>query len=106
DSVDPIGGVPVPFSPLERSSGLGWTQNSQAKHVVDLLVGGTQVFGRHTIAKLNFSRSQADGYLTDPYKIMSVVDPVTGDLAPGPDTGFGPYVSRKRPSSQTNAVAL
>jgi hypothetical protein len=101
DSVDPIGGVPVPFSPLERSSGLGWTQTSQAKHVVDLLVGVTQVLGRHTIAQLNFSRSQADGYLTDPYKIMSVVDPVTGDLAPGPDPGSGLYLYENRPSSRT-----
>ena len=89
DSVEPIGGVPVPFSALERSSGLGWTQTSQPKHVLDMLVGVTQVLGRQTIAQLNFSRSQSDGYQTDPYKIISVVDPVTGDLAPGPDPGAG-----------------
>ncbi|HUO67356.1 MAG TPA: DUF3570 domain-containing protein [Gammaproteobacteria bacterium] len=101
DTVDPIGGVPVPFSPLERSSGLGWTQTSQPKHVLDLLVGVTQVLGRRTIAQLNLSRSQSDGYLTDPYKIVSVVDPVTGDLAPGADPGIGLYLYENRPSSRT-----
>lgn len=101
DSVEPIGGVPLPFSPLERNSGLGWTQTSQSKHVVDLLVGVTQVLGRRTIGQLNFSRSQSDGYLTDPYKIVSVVDPVTGDLAPGPDPGVGLYLYENRPSSRT-----
>jgi hypothetical protein len=101
DSVDPIGGVPVPFSPLQRSSGLTWTQTSEPKHVVDLLVGITQVLGRQTIGQLNFSRSQSDGYQTDPYKIISVVDPVTGDLAPGPDPGIGLYLYENRPSSRT-----
>jgi hypothetical protein len=101
DSVDPIGGVPVPFSPLERSSGLTWTQTGEPKHVVDLLVGVTQVLGRHTIGQLNFSRSQSDGYQTDPYKIISVVDPVTGDLAAGPDPGIGLYLYENRPSSRT-----
>ena len=101
DSVEPIGGVPVAFSPLERTSGLGWTENSQPKHGVDMLLGVTQVLGRRTIAQLNFSRSQSDGYLTDPYKIISVVNPVTGDLAPGADPGIGLYLYENRPSSRT-----
>lgn len=101
DSVEPIGGVPIPFSPLERSSGLAWTQSSQSKHVVDLLLGVTQVLNRNTIAQLNYSRSQSDGYMTDPYKIISVVDPTTGDLAPGTDPGVGLYLYENRPSSRT-----
>ena len=66
-----------------------------------MLVGVTQVLGRQTIAQLNFSRSQSDGYQTDPYKIISIVDPVTGDLAPGPDPGSGLYLYENRPSSRT-----
>jgi hypothetical protein len=101
DSVEPIGGVPVPFSALQRSSGLTWTETSAPKHVLDLLFGVTQVLGRKTIAQVNFSRSQSDGYLTDPYKIVSVVDSVTGNLVPGPDPGIGLYVFENRPSSRT-----
>jgi hypothetical protein len=101
DSVEPIGGVPIPFSPLERSSGLTWTESSAPKHVLDLLLGVTQVLGRQTIAQLNYSRSQSDGYQTDPYKIISVVDPVTGDLVPGADPGIGLYLYENRPSSRT-----
>ena len=101
DKVEPIGGVPVPFSALERSSGLGWTETSKPKQVLDLLVGVTQVLSRHTIAQLNYSRSQSDGYMTDPYKIVSVVDAVTGDLVPGADPGIGLYLYENRPSSRT-----
>jgi len=42
DKVEPIGGVPVPFSALERSSGLGWAETSKPKQVLDLLVGVTR----------------------------------------------------------------
>ena len=101
DKVEPIGGVPVPFSALERSSGLGWAETSKPKQVLDLLVGVTQVLSRHTIAQLNYSRSQSDGYMTDPYKIVSVVDAVTGDLVPGADPGIGLYLYENRPSSRT-----
>lgn len=101
DSVEPIGGVPIAFSALERSSGLTWTQTSEPKHVVDLLLGVTQVLNRSTIAQLNYSRSQSDGYMTDPYKVISVVDSVTGDLVPGTDPGVGLYLYENRPSTRT-----
>jgi hypothetical protein len=101
DSVEPVGGVPLPFSPLERSSGLAWTQSNEQKHVVDVLLGVTQVLNRTTIAQLNYSWSQSDGYLTDPYKIISVVDPATGDLVPGSDPGVGLYLFENRPRSRT-----
>ena len=108
DSVEPIGGIPVPFSTLRRSSGLvpdGAREQagngSSPKHVFDVLFGVTQVLNRHTIAQLNYSRSQSDGYLTDPYKIVSVVDPVTGDMTPGPDPGVGLYLYENRPSTRT-----
>jgi hypothetical protein len=39
--------------------------------------------------------------LTDPYKIVSVVDPVTGDMTPGPDAGVGLYLYENRPSTRT-----
>jgi Protein of unknown function (DUF3570) len=97
DDVKPIGGSPVPFDVLSESSP---TTGNASKHVLDVLLGVTQVFTQHTLAQLNYSVSRADGYLTDPYKIMSVVDPVTGELAPGPDPGIGLYLFERRPDSR------
>jgi hypothetical protein len=97
DDVKPIGGAPVPFEALTVSSS---TTGNAAKHVADFLLGVTQVFTQHTLAQLNYSVSRSDGYLTDPYKIISVVDPVTGDLAPGPASGIGLYLFEQRPDSR------
>jgi hypothetical protein len=49
---------------------------------MDLLVGVTQVLGRRTLGQINYSMSRASGYLSDPYKVVSVVDGVTGDPVP------------------------
>jgi hypothetical protein len=95
DSVEPIGGVPVALT--DWSAGALTGSSSLAKHVTDGLIGVTQVINRHTIAQVNYSVSRADGYLTDPYKILSVVDPVTGDLLPGSVPGIGLYLYEQRP---------
>ncbi len=97
DTVKPIGGSPVPLTALTESSP---TTGNGSKHVLDVLLGVTQVFTQHTLGQLNYSVSRADGYLTDPYKILSVVDPVTGDLAAGPDPGIGLYLFEQRPDSR------
>lgn len=84
DTIDPVGGSPVPLAPM---LGLGAQTNKrgdQSKDVTDFLLGVTQVINRHTLVQFNYSLSQSDGYLTDPYKILSVVDPVTGDPVAGP----------------------
>lgn len=73
DSIDPVGGSPVPLAPM---LGLGNSTNKrsdQSKDVTDLLVGVTQVLNRHTVVQFNYSLSKSDGYLTDPYKVLSVV---------------------------------
>ena len=98
DSVKPIGGSPLPFTALTESAPT--IGGDRAKHVRDVLLGVTQVFTQHTIGQLNYSVSRADGYLTDPYKILSVVDPVTGNLMPGPDAGIGLYLYEQRPDSR------
>jgi hypothetical protein len=61
----------------------------------------TQVINRNTIVQLNFSLSRADGYLTDPYKLLSLVDPSTGALLPGPPgSGLHRYIYESRPDSR------
>jgi len=80
DSIFPEGGRPEPFAsmapagrPQPRLSGDG------SKQVLDFLAGLTQVLDRSTIAQINYSFSHVSGYQTDPYKLVSVVDPVRGD---------------------------
>lgn len=101
DTIDPVGGSPVAMAPM---LGLGDTTNKragQSKDVTDWLLGVTQVVNRHTIVQFNYSLSQADGYLTDPYKVLSVVDPVTGNPVLGPaGSGLYRYLYESRPDAR------
>ena len=102
DTVNAVGGTPVPLAPM---LGLGDTSNKvagdQSKDVLDFLVGVTQVVNRRTVVQINYSLSQSDGYLTDPYKIISVVDPVTGAVVPGPaGSGLNLYRFENRPGTR------
>ncbi len=100
DTIDPVGGSPDPLTPmlgLAPTSKLG----DQSKDVTDWLIGVTQVVSRHTIVQLNYSLSQSDGYLTDPYKVLSVVDPVTGNPVAGPPgSGRFRYLYERRPDTR------
>ncbi|MCG6888368.1 MAG: DUF3570 domain-containing protein [Gammaproteobacteria bacterium] len=72
DTIEPIGGAPVPLSSMIdqlRQPG------SETREIVDLIVGVTQVINRTSLFQVNLSLSQADGYMTDPYKFVSVVGP-------------------------------
>lgn len=44
------------------------------KDIVDLLFGWTQVINRRMLLQFNYSLSRSDGYQTDPFKMLSVVD--------------------------------
>ncbi len=48
--------------------------SSDNKTTADLLFGVTQVINRNTIVQLNYSYSDVSGYLTDPFKVVSVID--------------------------------
>ena len=101
DTVSPVGGSPIPFSPM---LGVGDNRNKdgdQSKDVTDWLIGLTQVLGRHTILQVNYSLTQSDGYLTDPYKFLSVVDPITGNPVAGPaGSGRYGYLFESRPDTR------
>jgi hypothetical protein len=105
DDVEPVGGAPIPLSQMldvgDASNKLG----TDSKDVIDLLLGATQVLNRTTVLRVNYSYSQSSGYLNDPYKILSVVDPLSGDtIARVPASGFngpnGIYVYEARPDSR------
>jgi hypothetical protein len=101
DMIDPVGGSPVPLAPMLGQGNSANKRGDDSKDVTDLLIGVTQVVNRTTIVQLNYSLSNSDGYLTDPYKVLSVVDPVTGAPSAGPaGSGLYRYLYESRPDSR------
>ncbi len=76
DEMDPVGGAPEPLTSLDDQNKMS---GNESRTIVDLLLGVTQVINRSSLFQLNLSLSEADGYMTDPYKIVSVVDNTTGE---------------------------
>jgi Protein of unknown function (DUF3570) len=106
DDIDPVGGAPLPLAPMRDVEDDSSKASSDSKDVLDVLVGLTQVLGPSTVLRVNFSFSDSSGYLTDPYKILSVVDPITGDRLPHtPPPGMsgpsGVYLYESRPDSRS-----
>lgn len=100
DTVKPIGGVPFALSNVPTTIGTKPSSGaSESKTVTDFLFGVTQVVSRNTLLQLNFTYGQDDGYLTDPYKLLSVLDS-SGNLA------TNPYIFEKRPDTRTRAAML
>ncbi len=80
DTISPEGGRPEPFAPMPAQG----VQKSKLpgdgnKQVFDPGLGVTQTLDRRTILHLNYTYSNVADYQTDPFKMLSVVDPVTGD---------------------------
>jgi hypothetical protein len=111
DDIKPVGGTPIGLSPMagevEDEDGDDDGQDrgrerDDSKDVADVLIGVTQVLSRRSLLEVNYSYGQSDGYLTDPYKILSVVDPVTGVPVASTEEGIPfLYLYEKRPDSRT-----
>ena len=76
------------------------------KNILDLVFGVTQVVSRNLVVQANYSFSNSSGYLTDPFKLLNVVDGVTGDAVPRVQTPGveGPshqFVYESRPDDRT-----
>ena len=102
DSLDPVGGAPTPLTPMldvgDTSNRLG----DQDKDVLDVVLGVTQVLSRNLVIQANYSYSMSDGYLTDPYKVLSLVDGTTGDtLLSGVAGPSHQYLFENRPDERT-----
>lgn len=84
DTFTPEGGIPKPHSSMlvGDSSSPEWDTefaktrigDSDDKTTADILVGFTQVINRRMITAFNYSYSMVDGYLTDPFKVVSVLN--------------------------------
>lgn len=101
DTFTPEGGIPVAFASMliGDSSHPDWDEafaktrltSSDTKTTTDLMFGLTQVINRRMLVQMNYSYSVVDGYLTDPFKIISVIN----------DQGISQdYIYEKRPSTR------
>jgi hypothetical protein len=106
DSLDPVGGAPTPLTPMLDVGDKSNRRGDEDKDVLDFVVGVTQVVSRNLIVQANYSYSNSDGYLTDPYKVLSLVDGTTGDTLPRVPTpgAEGPshqFLFENRPDDRT-----
>ncbi|MDB1125828.1 DUF3570 domain-containing protein [Vibrio algarum] len=86
DTIEPEGGVPVGGSEMvyrnDYSSDAEFNaafentrrDSSETKATTELNFGVSQVINRWLITSFNYNYSLVSGYLTDPFKLMSVVD--------------------------------
>lgn len=106
DKSNPLFGTPTP---LTEMNGLP-KGPSDSKTVTSLKAGLTQIMNRRWLLQLNYNIGWNNGYQNDPYKIVSVVDPVTGaplrylyENRPGSRTRQSIYVGNKIAIGRTAA---
>lgn len=106
DKVSPVGGFYAPLTEVgslnnETSDERRARFEGRTKNVYDVVASIGQVIDRKTVLRVSGSVTRSNGYLTDPYKILSVVQ-APGDADPGePVTA----VYERRPGwRQQNAV--
>ena len=110
DSINPEGGVPVGMSRMANPGSGSYDTDfdnsrdgsSETKQIFDIIAGVTQVIDRNTLMQFNYSLSSSSGYLTDPYKIVSVIDDAAGANFGGnlADGNGNIYVYEERPDTR------
>ena len=105
DTIDPVGGAPIPLTPMLDVDDLSNRLGDDTKDILDVVIGVSQVINRNLVVQANYSYSQQDGYLNNPYKVLSLVDGVTGDTLPRtPGASGGPsgeFRFESRPDQRT-----
>lgn len=106
DKIDPVGGAPAALSSMLDVGDFGNRGGSDDKDILDVVLGVAQVISENVVLQLNYSYSSENGYLNNPYKVLSVVDGTTGDALPRTTTGsaIGPsheYRFEGRPDERT-----
>ena len=97
DTIDPVGGAPIPLSTMVApSSPQPKESGAQKKESTDLLFGWTQVMSRTWIVQTNLSLGYSSGYMTDPYKIVTVFDGTLGATYGDPTS----YIYESRPDEK------
>ncbi len=94
DGVFPVGGTTGELTDPTVIVG----PRSNAKQVTTGMIGVSRIFTRKWMMAFNASRTYEQGYLTEPYKVLSLVDGATG-LTTG-------ELTEKRPSTRSRSSLL
>jgi hypothetical protein len=71
----PFYGIPTGLAGMGEST----VGTSRTKNVFNVVAGVTQVLTPNWLVQLNYSFGRSTGYHTDPYKLVSLIDPSSGD---------------------------
>ncbi|GAA4899272.1 DUF3570 domain-containing protein [Ferrimonas pelagia] len=86
DTIEPEGAIPLPLAQMPIRADYPSEQafveafnatrgnSSDNKRTAEISLGLTQVINRATVMQFNYSYAQVDGYQTDPFKLVSVID--------------------------------
>lgn len=94
DSIEPSGGAPVEMALYSAPAPSGEGEE-KSKNTTSLLLGITQILSRRALTQVNLSYNNSSGYLTEPYKFLSVVDGGGNTID---------YRYEKRPDSRTSTA--
>lgn len=94
DSVFPVGGTPIGLS-----DGSEVSNRANAKRVSSVLFGVSRVLTRRWLVGLDGTRTFERGYLTEPYKVISLTNPFNGEPT-------GDVLTDNRPSTRIRSSAL
>ena len=111
DMIEPEGGKPIGLVKMAIPGEPGFESNfdstrdddSDSKTIIDALFGVTQVINAHTIMQFNYGLSLSNGYLNDPFKILSVIETTPGANFGGnlqDANGNNIYLYEARPDSR------
>jgi len=104
DTWDPVGGKnPELTYMIDGNFDQGDKGGTDTKTTTDIMLGLTQVINRSTIMQFNLGISDSSGYLTDPYRFISVLqnDGKLSTSLPGASANAFPYLYEKRPDKRT-----
>jgi len=68
------GGTPRPLGDVEENGGKPPFFGAGKKRGYEGMLGVARVINRRTVARINYTLGSLEGYLTDPYKLISVTD--------------------------------
>jgi len=101
DTIEPEGDIAKPLAKMgfnDVDFDASRDDSSDSKTIIDALFGVSQVINRNTIMQFNYSVSMSDGYLSDPFKVLSVIDDTTGGNFE--EGGNNVYLYEARPDSR------
>lgn len=101
DFINPSGGVPVGGTDIADVPKKG----TETKTIYELMLGVTQILSPQAFYQFNYAVSQYQGYLTDPYKFLTVLDTHNQLIAKAASDTYT-YLYENRPKEKTRQAVF